>query len=751
MLKKAISFFTAVIMLMSVSACSSSSGGTSASAAGEKSSPTAQEVAKNMGIGLNLGNTMEAYSSANCEQVTYEWIPVVGNNTPKDYETCWGAVETTQEVIDGIKAEGFDTVRIPVFWGNMMKNDGKYTINSDYIARVKEIVDYCQNAGLYTVINIHHFDEFIIRRNSTKDCKKIFTNLWKQIAEYFKDYPYTLVFEGYNEYLGGNQFDEKGELPELNKADAYEMTNTLNQAFVDAVRSTGGKNKDRVLIVSGYWTNIDNTTSPEFVMPTDKVSDRLMVSVHYVDNAMYWTNKIGGDEWIKYTDSQIDLLNKAFTEKNIPVFMGETSSGYPASNFEANAKYKDSAKCVEMVLNKLIDNNIVPVIWDVSNGFYSRTLRRIKSESDRNMIRKISDKLHGIEQASAMRDITTVELVKEMGYGINLGNTLEACGDWIGGKTPNDFERAWGSPTITQEIIQNYADSGFGVLRIPVAWSNMISDDGTYTIAQEYIDRVKEIVDWTLDADMYAIINIHWDNGWVNKFPENKEENMKRFKAMWTQISAAFEDYGDKLMFEGLNEELGWEIIWNPWGGSEEEKKESYALANEVTQVFVDTIRSGGGNNPERHLLIPGYNTDIERTCDPLFKMPNDPAGRTAVSVHYYTPAPLCLIDKDVDWAKAVTEWGNEKDMKELETNMNMLKENYIDKGIPVIVGEYGCFGDNKEREVREHWMLTVSKAMYDIGACPVLWDTPGDECDRAQAKFRDPEFIEELVKPSKN
>lgn len=403
-------------MLISMSACSAADGGDAGSVRDgesdtseadevnnevsptDRESPTAWEVAKNMGIGLNLGNTMEAYDAKDCEQITYEWIPVVGDNTPKDYETCWKAVETTQEVINGIKSEGFDTVRIPVFWGNMMKNDGKYNINPEYIGRVKEIVDYCQNAGLYTVINIHHFDEFIIRRNSTEECRKIFTNLWKQIADYFKDYPYTVVFEGYNEYLGGNQFDEKGNLKELSKADAYEMTNTLNQAFVDAVRSTGGNNGERVLIVSGYWTNIDNTTSPRFVMPTDKVSDRLMVSVHYVDNMMYWINKIGGDDWIKYTDSQIDLLNKAFTEKNIPVFMGETSAGYPASNFEKNAKYKDSTECVEIILNKLTDNGFVPVIWDVSNGFYSRSECRITSDADRNMIRRISDKIHGAGQ-----------------------------------------------------------------------------------------------------------------------------------------------------------------------------------------------------------------------------------------------------------------------------------------------------------------------------------------------------------------
>ena len=354
---------------------------------------SAQEIAKNMGIGLNLGNTMEAYNASGCEKITYEWIPVVGANTPRDYETYWGAVETTQEVIDGIKAEGFNTVRIPVFWGNMMKNDGTYTIDPDYIARVKEIVDYCRNDGLYTVINIHHFDEFIIRRNSTEECSKIFNHLWTQIAEYFKDYPYTLVFEGYNEYLGGNQFDENGNLAELPKKDAYEMTNTLNQTFVDAVRATGGNNAERVLIVSGYWTNIDNTTAPDFVMPDDTVSDRLMVSVHYVDNMMYWINKIGGEGWLKYTDSQIDLLDKAFLSKNIPVFMGETSAGYPASNFDSAAVHKDSSECVKIVLDKLTDKGIVPVIWDTNDNFYSRTEYRIKSDSDRVVIKEISEKV----------------------------------------------------------------------------------------------------------------------------------------------------------------------------------------------------------------------------------------------------------------------------------------------------------------------------------------------------------------------
>ena len=387
MKNKILSAVMAVLMLTAVG-CSANS---SAVSAPSEKIITAAEMAEEMGIGLNLGNTMEAYNANGCENVNYNWIPVCGSNTPSDYEKQWGAVTTTQEIIDGIKSAGFDTVRIPVFWGNMMENDGTYTINPSYMARVREIVDYAQNAGLYTVINIHHFDEFIIRRNSLEDCQKIFTGLWTQIAEEFKDYPYSLVFEGYNEYLGGGQFNENGQLVEPDRADGFKMANTLNQTFVDAVRATGGNNAERVLIVSGYWTNIDLTTSAEFVIPTDTVSDRLMVSVHYVDNAVYWSNKIGGQDWLNYIDNQCGLLKKAFTDKGIPVFLGETTSIYPNSNFAPDAIHTDSTECLEIVLNKLNEYGFVPVLWDTSNNFYDRTAKKIKNESDMELISRLSE------------------------------------------------------------------------------------------------------------------------------------------------------------------------------------------------------------------------------------------------------------------------------------------------------------------------------------------------------------------------
>lgn len=351
------------------------------------------------------------------------------------------------------------------------------------------------------------------------------------------------------------------------------------------------------------------------------------------------------------------------------------------------------------------------------------------------------------EGNSGMRDISTMELVKEMGIGINLGNTLESCGDWIadvvqqwgdGILTPSEYETAWGSPVITQEMIQGMADEGFGVVRVPVAWSNIMGEN--YKISEAYDDRVHEIVDWVIDADMYCIINIHWDNGWVNTFPENKEECMKRYETMWTQIADSFKDYDDHLMFESQNEELGWESLWNPWGGTEG-KAESYTLVNEINQKFVDIIRNSGGNNPERHLLISGYNTGIDRTCDPLFKMPSDPANRMAVSVHYYTPAGFAILEEDADWGKAVSTWGTDADFNELYYNMDMMKTNYIDKGIPVIIGEYGCPTVNKDPDSVRLFLSSVCKAAYEREMCPVLWSTPGGHYNRNTCQMEDQEL----------
>ena len=341
-----------------------------------------------------------------------------------------------------------------------------------------------------------------------------------------------------------------------------------------------------------------------------------------------------------------------------------------------------------------------------------------------------------------MRDMSTMEIVQDMGIGINLGNTFESMGQ--GGSVRN-YETGWGSPVITQEMIQGYADCGFGVLRVPVAWSNMMS--GNYDISPEYMARVTEVVGWALDSGMYVILNIHWDGGWFSRFANeaDREECFYKYERIWTQLCEQYKNYSDKLMFESLNEEGGWEEIWDRYSG-EGDKELSYSVLNDINQRFVNIVRKSGGNNKKRHLLIAGYNTDIELTCDPLYKMPDDPEGRCAVSVHYYTPSTFAILDKDADWGKAQSEWGSEAEVAELNRNMDMMKTTYVDKGVPVIIGEFAAAARNKTDEMMRLYLSSVCEAAYTRGMCPVLWDVTDAYYIRREAKFKDPVLLEELM-----
>ena len=148
---------------------------------------------------------------------------------------------------------------------------------------------------------------------------------------------------------------------------------------------------------------------------------------------------------------------------------------------------------------------------------------------------------------SKLRDMTTMEITKDMGIGINLGNTLEAFGDWIweyGDHTPRSYETAWGSPEIQKEMIEGIKREGFGVMRLPVHWFNMMSDD--YTINKDLLERVKQIVDWAIDAKLYVILNIHHDERDLFKnMTVTPEKNLKNYQYIWEQISENFKDYDD--------------------------------------------------------------------------------------------------------------------------------------------------------------------------------------------------------------
>lgn len=348
------------------------------------------------------------------------------------------------------------------------------------------------------------------------------------------------------------------------------------------------------------------------------------------------------------------------------------------------------------------------------------------------------------EKFVVRENFTTQQLVNEMGLGINLGNTLDASGNWFDPTIQSNFETCWGSPIITKEIIEGYAKAGYSSLRIPVTWSNMMLED--YTIHPDLIDRVETILNWTLDCGMVAIINVHHENEWVKKATTD-DEARKKFTSVWKQISKRFEKYGDHLLFEPMNE-IGYDEIWTPWNGTQADKARAFGYVNELNQLFVDIVRASGGNNANRHLLVEIYNTGDSYAYDPLTKIPTDPANRLALTVHYYAPAVFAILGngEDAGWGVGVPSWGTPTEVKELNDAMERLKKNCVDKGIPVVVGEYACSASGRTQEVVRLYCVSVTEAIYKNGMCPMLWDTPGGQYNRKTCQFDDPVFLKEMM-----
>ncbi|MBQ4639132.1 MAG: glycoside hydrolase family 5 protein [Clostridia bacterium] len=294
------------------------------------------ELTRLMGNGTNLGNTMEA-----CDARKFG----LGGNTgkaPTEYEVGWGQPVTTQEMLNGMKAYGFDTIRIPVAWMTNAShlNEGDYTLDEPYLARVKEIVDYARNAGMYVIINDHWdggwWGMFGSESAETRAlAMEAYKGMWKQIAEYFRDYSDYLIFEGANEEIGA-RFDEDSALycndsvkSYLSDDERYALANEVNQAFVDTVRSTGGNNATRFLLIPGYGTNIAQTCDNRFKMPIDTAEDKLLISVHFYDPWSYCGDSDAASATAWGTKRDYENMDKTlarmekFTKQGIGVVIGE--------------------------------------------------------------------------------------------------------------------------------------------------------------------------------------------------------------------------------------------------------------------------------------------------------------------------------------------------------------------------------------------------------------------------------------------
>ena len=312
--------------------------------------------------------------------------------------------------------------------------------------------------------------------------------------------------------------------------------------------------------------------------------------------------------------------------------------------------------------------------------------------------------------------MTANNFVRNMGLGFNIGNNLDAWGG----------ETAWRNPAIERGFITALKKYGYKTIRLPVTWAQNLGPAPDYAIKASWLNRVKEIVDWCVEEGLYIIINIHHDGhggprAWIQN-TKNPESAAAQLAKVWTQIAGCFADYSDNLIFEAMNE-IGFDKIWNRNGiqiGQSAKKAKAYGILNTLNQTFVDTIRASGGKNPQRYLLIPGYWTDIKNTCDPLYIMPKDKADdKLILSVHYYTP--WNFAGKRVFRPGSLT-WGTQADHDQLNSLFNMMKENFIDKGIPVIMGEYNVL-KNRPLQSRINWLLAVTQKSLELGMCPIIWD----------------------------
>ena len=348
-----------------------------------------------------------------------------------------------------------------------------------------------------------------------------------------------------------------------------------------------------------------------------------------------------------------------------------------------------------------------------------------------------AEEAEAVDNGVMREGLTALEATRLMGNGINLGNTLEACDNNVGIKTntPLSYETHWGQPKTTQAMIDGMKAAGFDTIRIPVAWMTNATHlyEGDYTIDADYMNRVEEVVRYARKAGMYVIINDHWDGGWYGMFGSESAETralaMEAYKGMWQQIAERFRDYSDYLIFESANEELGTRFDENSALYCSDSvvtyltDDERYALTNEINQTFVDVVRATGGNNATRFLLIAGYGTNIDQTCDDRFQMPKDTAvSKLMVSVHYYDPWSYCGASS----AASATKWGKVSDYEYMDQQLAKMTK-FTEAGYGVVIGEYGalpCSDGLKDNTLAYHTAFLDACTKYNLTNC--LWDCSG-------------------------
>ncbi len=318
---------------------------------------------------------------------------------------------------------------------------------------------------------------------------------------------------------------------------------------------------------------------------------------------------------------------------------------------------------------------------------------------------------------------TAQEIANKMKIGWNIGNSLEVPGG----------ETGWGNPMINQILIDSVKSAGFNTIRIPCSWDSH-ANQTTLEIDGGWLKRVKEVVDYCINDEMYVIINCHWDGGWLenNVTTAMKDTVNKKQEAYWTQIANYFRDYDERLLFASANE-------------PNVENATQMAVLLSYHQTFIDAVRSTGGNNSSRILIIQGPSTDIDKTDKLMSTLPTDSLeDHLMMEIHYYTPWNFCGMTKDESWGKMFYFWGKDfhsptnttrnatyGEEDAVESYFKSMKTKFVDKRIPVILGEFSALkrtsltGEDLKLHIasREYYHQYITNAAIRNGLIPIYWD----------------------------
>lgn len=350
-------------------------------------------------------------------------------------------------------------------------------------------------------------------------------------------------------------------------------------------------------------------------------------------------------------------------------------------------------------------------------------------------------------------DETAFQTAANISMAINIGNTLEA----IGGET------AWGAARINADYIRSIRESGFDAVRLPVAWYNH-SDKNTLKIDEDWMNRVDEVVQLCIANGLYVFMNIHWDEGWMELNIDSYSSDVDRIqRELWTQIADRFKDYDKHLVLCGANE-------------AGKDTQASADALKAYMQTFIDVVRASGSNNADRVLVVQAPGTNIDNAVKYCAgNMPVDKvADRMMLEVHCYDPSDFTILQNDGEWgagSKIRYFWGKDfhtgtdrdctwGEENHIDTQMQKLKANFVDKGIPVIIGEFGCgrrrsfvatIDEARHRASRCYYHSYIVKSAKTNGAVPFLWDTPNEMFNRQTGAVIDPDNLAAMQQGAAN